>query len=82
MNKHIIEHYRIDEVGNLRRYYRNFKNFKPQVKGGKTIFRIIADEGEFVGIAECSDKDNYCYRIGRDIAFGRANKQYLESEPL
>jgi hypothetical protein len=34
--------------------------------------------GSFVGIALCSDKDNYCYKEGVQIALERAEKNYIE----
>lgn len=42
-------------------------------KGGATIaYRPTPDnEGVEFGIAICSDRDNYCKRIGRDISLGR-----------
>lgn len=45
-------------------------------RGGKTICLIENDDYVVVarGEAYCSDLDNFCYRIGRDIAFGRALK--------
>ena len=44
-------------------------------RGGQTECIIILPDGtEIKGKARCSKKDNYCKRIGRDIAFGRALK--------
>ena len=45
-------------------------------KGGKTIAHIydVNDKLVATGIAECSNNDNFNYRIGRDIALGRALK--------
>lgn len=36
----------------------------------------VNEKGESVatGVAECSSKDAFCYRIGRDISRGRAFK--------
>lgn len=58
--------------------------FTPETKGGKTevIIQVFDEHGDplakFVGVALCSMKDNFCYRIGREIAFGRALKQLDE----
>jgi hypothetical protein len=44
-----------------------------QPRGGKTTAIVtFADGGQVLGEAMCSSKDNYCKRIGRDIALGRA----------
>jgi len=48
--------------------------------GGETRCEIILPDGtEFRGYADCHPKkDKYNKKIGRDIAFGRAYKRYLE----
>jgi len=43
-------------------------------RGGSTTAEIIFDDQIFVGEANCSLKDNFCKRIGREIAYGRAMK--------
>lgn len=47
--------------------------------GGRTTVEIFADEKAVeplaVGVAECSEFDNYNRKIGRNIALGRALKQ-------
>lgn len=41
-------------------------------KGGQTIVRINKGGKWAVGIADCSDKDNYCKKYGRELALKRA----------
>lgn len=73
-----IHHYRIDEVtGELKEYRRsgpNARPFVPAQHGGMTV--VLGDynqDGDTpIGIAGCSTKDNFCYRLGRTIAIGRA----------
>ncbi len=77
----IIQHYRKNEYGELRLYRRNFHPFKPQTKGGKTYCKILTEDEQFVGFAYCSDKDNYCYKIGRELAFERAKQQMYACHP-
>ena len=81
IEKIIFEHWRYDEHGCQRRYRRNFHPFKPQTKGGRTYCKILLSDEQFVGWAFCSDKDNYNYKLGRDIAFGRAKKSLLMVHP-
>lgn len=55
----------------------------PEPRGGRTSVRLTLPNGEEVwGIAECSTRDNYSKKIGRDIALGRAlaaaEKKYPE----
>jgi hypothetical protein len=49
-------------------------------KGGETFCYTILDDGTLrVSSAMCSLKDNYCRRIGRDVALGRMlNGRYTE----
>ena len=55
--------------------------FYPATKGGKTevTIQVFDEHGDpvtkFVGVANCSLKDNFCYKLGREIATGRAEKQ-------
>ena len=51
-------------------------------RGGVTTAEVIFEDRVFVGEANCSQKDNFCKRIGREIAYGRAMKsirQYREN---
>lgn len=68
--------------GLLCRYSKsNIVWFCPTTKGGKTEVTIqVFDEHndpviKFVGVANCSLKDNFCYKLGREVATGRAKKQ-------
>ena len=52
------------------------KDVSPLSKGGR-VYCSIGEEtgiGAF-GISNCSFSDNFCYKIGREIALGRAKKQ-------
>lgn len=62
-------------------YRRGDASFVPNEHGGYTKC-CIYDELDInlplsVGIAECSPHDNFSYRIGRDIARGRAQKNFI-----
>ena len=43
-------------------------------RGGSTTAEVIFDGQVYLGEANCSQKDNFCKRIGREIAYGRAMK--------
>ena len=44
--------------------------------GGRTAVRVETSDGCVAeGVAECSPRDNYCRRLGREIALGRALKE-------
>ena len=72
------------DCNNIIRYSRKCNWFsypkfdvKPSPKGGKTECVLILDSGEEItGVAYCSMKDNFNYKRGREIAYGRAMKQY------
>lgn len=54
-------------------HIRSFVGTRLQEKGGTTIaydYNPDTHEARFA-IAKCSHKDNYCKRIGRDVATGR-----------
>ena len=72
-----FEHYRCDEYGELRRYYRNVKNnWVPAPRGGLTICTITDGNGrEFHGTSSCSRLDSFSYKMGRRVALGRAQKE-------
>ncbi|MFA5166604.1 MAG: hypothetical protein WC449_04960 [Candidatus Paceibacterota bacterium] len=91
----IYEHWRYPEQNNKRntdnlytsdrlyRYKRNFKTFVPSGRGGMTICRLVLEDGrEFVGVAHCNTIDNFNYRLGRKIAFGRVWKELLKERQL
>lgn len=87
----IYEHYRFPQENEYNldfgylpsrnyRYKRNFKTFEPSCKGGVTICRLVLDDGEeIIGVAHCNktDKNNFSYRLGRKIAYGRAHKVFV-----
>ena len=82
------KHYRVDrETGDLLHYQRPHTKtngvrvkpkFKPAERGGLTTCTLIDGETATVGHATCSEKDAFCYRIGREIAYGRALKRLEE----
>jgi hypothetical protein len=51
-----------------------------QPRGGITVADIFDSKGHLLvsASANCSTQDNYCKRIGRDIAVGRALKELYE----
>ena len=51
--------------------------FLPTSKGGRVVCYIANNNtwATAAGIADCSYADNFCYKIGREIALGRAKKQ-------
>ena len=59
------------------RYIKSKPNFEPSPKGGGVVCRIWTDDQHLLaeGIAECSMSDNFNYRVGREIALGRAEVQ-------
>jgi hypothetical protein len=61
--------------GFLFHYQRGISKWTPNTNGGTTFcFVFQGDRAVAHGIAECSIKDAFCYRIGREIAKGRALK--------
>ena len=64
----------------LRPYTRGKTEWQPTARGGATKCYLVLDNGEeIVGIANCSRKDNFNYNIGREIARGRAEKEYKKT---
>jgi len=53
---------------------------KPNPKGGKTICIAIDESGNEIFRTEaiCSMSDNFCYKTGVKIAFGRAKNKIIE----
>jgi hypothetical protein len=51
-------------------------DWPPESKGGLTSVQVVLAGGRIVvGFARCSNRDNYCKAIGRQIALGRALKK-------
>lgn len=74
-----FDHFRFrkgDESGKFLRYHRGRSSWKPTERGGATFCFVYDENGEICahGLAECSVKDAFCYRLGREIARGRALK--------
>lgn len=72
MMETIIKHYRYNQDGKLKRYRRGRESWEPNPKGGKTEVMIWRAGKVYIGIADCSKGDNFCYRTGRWIATYRA----------
>lgn len=51
----------------------------PLSRGGMTVAQVRVDGKDFLGIAECSELDNYSKAIGREMALGRAIKAALQA---
>lgn len=65
----------------LNYYRRGVTKWSPALHGGLTICYIYeGDKVVAMAEAECSTKDAFCYRIGREIAKGRALKQLEEED--
>ena len=64
-------------VYGLQYYNRRKTKWQPSTKGGKTeCHLVLEDNSEIVAISECSLRDNFNYKIGRQVAFDRAVKKY------
>ena len=60
-------------------YSRGRTDWTPTCKGGATICTILDENGNtFCQQADCSKKDAFVYKTGRQIALGRAQKQMRE----
>lgn len=83
--KIFVSHYRYDDSGQLRRYLRSKSNdFEPSPFGGQTVVEIVDSDGKellAVGQSHCSQLDQFNYKLGRKIAFGRALKILKEGMP-
>ena len=68
----ILVHYRPGKGKNGKR----LTAWQPLPKGGMTVCLIVSDSDEVVsmGVALCSPRDNFCYRVGRDKARDRAEE--------
>ena len=91
-----FDHYRVpshraeSKKGKPKRYYwykrgRGFENpaliTDPHPKGGRIECYLYKDDVMIsTGTAVCSMSDNFCYRIGREIALGRALKKLENGE--
>jgi len=59
-------------------YRKSRPAFRPYPKGGGVVCKLWADDvlvGE--GVATCSMSDNFCYKVGRNIAYTRARHNML-----
>lgn len=73
----IYRHYRADrETGQIKRYRRGLpedERWDPTERDGYTAC-VLMNEGHVVGIGVFVHESNFCYRIGREAAYGRALK--------
>ena len=80
------KHYRVRQGHKQRKgpppviesYRRGQTDWIPMGRGGLTSCTILSDDNNKIlahGKALCSMSDNFNYKIGRDIARGRAEKQ-------
>ncbi len=58
------------------RYVDKDSNVNP--KGGQTVCSMKIDGNEYIGLAFCSKKDNFCKKSGRKIAMLRAFTHYWD----
>lgn len=66
----------------LFRYYRGNSEFIPDPKGGKTFCTITLPGGvQYIGEANCSQSDIFCFAEGRAWALKYALEAMLEGEP-
>ncbi len=67
---------KIDERGSLLVW----GSTSPYERGGKTLCEMVDEDGNVVVSASsvCSFADNFNYKMGRRIAFGRAMSEYSE----
>ena len=58
------------------------KTIPPTSKGGYVNCHVFDSDGILIASASanCSYSDNFCYKIGREIALGRAKKQLEKKE--
>lgn len=66
-----------------KRYMRGVTQWKPHEHGGATLCLVFGngDESLAWGLAFCCMKDNFSYRLGREIARGRALAALKGIEP-
>jgi len=82
--KFVYRHYRYDQYGTLHHYQQGQSEFEPAARGGETHCFVKDADSRVVatGVAHCSLKDTFCYRLGRNISKGRALKRLTEDEWL
>jgi hypothetical protein len=56
--------------------YVNIETDEVSPKGGQTVCAMKIDGLEYIGLAFCSRKDNFCKKSGRKIAMLRAFSGY------
>lgn len=71
----VYRHYRVDrETGQVKRYQRGLpvdERWDPSECGGYTFCALLV-EGKVAGVGIHHHEENFCYRIGREAAHGRA----------
>jgi hypothetical protein len=73
-----IPHYKIElfDISYNRYFDKETEEILP--KGGQTVCAMKIDGQEYIGIAFCSKKDNFCKKEGRKIAMLRAFTHYWD----
>lgn len=54
-----------------------YQHLRTELKRPTTIAYRYGDDSVYYALAECGPKDQFCRKIGRDIATGRLNKGHL-----
>lgn len=74
-----VSHFRIDTSGNRvivchtsKFRYKYGKNPELKTKGGATIVKASKGAASYEFVAECSNQDNFSYKLGLRIALNRA----------
>lgn len=63
------------------RYKKSNPSFKPYPKGGGVVCKLwMGDVLVGQGLAVCSMSDNFCYKVGRNIAYTRARHNMLNKK--
>lgn len=67
-------------------YYKHIRLYDDEgnlkAKGGRTIAIELDGDNYKVGIAECSKRDQYCKKTGREIAASRINSSLLPRQTI
>ena len=74
----VFKHFRYTLNGSIPLHYRRGKStWDPAPRGGYTKCFIYDEDDALLGCgkADCSRKDAFCYRTGRNISRGRALKE-------
>jgi len=62
-------------------FHERFADFFSSKLNAFTLAVVFTDTGAALGIAQCSEKDQFNKKIGRLIALGRARKEVSRCQP-